>query len=467
MTVISGTVHDRGGQVFDVRNSLDFGAAGDGTTDDTNAIAAAIAAAEAVQGTVFVPPGTYLITGQLTLSGPGGLTGAGGNPGSSGAATVFLCGSSSAGILVAGPGTYQGFCVDADGTATTPLQVGTLSGGDATDVGSYSTFVDVWVTDSAGNGWTIYGAQANSFYDCGATGSTDDGVYVDGGAGGLCFWGFLESGSGRYGVHAGVSVTGGSGTRVDRTEGVRFYGGSLRTKSTDPAATSKVYLRGAYDWKFRDVTIVGDNLSGPTVDLDQSAGELLDFSSCRISATVTGNHPGIACIDVSGTPPTGADALPFLITDKIRFTAGDTSVYIDAAGNYTYQALDWILDATDDGTNGGPAAGTGLDVNVLLVGRAGKWQDATSLHKTGWDTSGVSYRRDALGHVELKGTATYSSGGTGAILQLPAGYRPAATVHVPVALASGTPTDVTVASDGTVTGVAQNLHLDGIRFPVD
>lgn len=462
MTAISGYVHDRGGQVFDVRNSLDFGAVGDGTTDDTSAIAAAIAAAEAVQGTVFVPPGTYLITSQLTLSGPGGLTGAGGNPGSSGAATVFLCGSSSAGILVAGPGTYEGFCVDADGTATAPLQVGTLSGGDATDVSSYSTFVDVWVTGSAANGWTIYGSQANSFYDCGATGSADDGLYVDGGAGGLCFWGFVESGSGRYGVHAGTSVTGGSGTRGDRTEGVRFYGGSLATASSDPAATSKVYLRGAYDWKFRDVTIVGDHLSGPTVDLDQSAGELLDFSSCRISATVTGNTPGLACIDVGGTPPSGADAVPFLIADKLRFTDGDTSVYIAAAGNYRYATLDWIY----DGTNG-PAAASGLDLGTLLEGRAGDWQTATAVSP--WSGT-FSYRRDALGDVELKGSVACSSG-AGTIYQLPAGYRPGGgsgpTAHLPAVLGTGAAT-VTVAGDGTVACASSGtLYLDGIRFPVD
>lgn len=50
---------------FDVK---DFGAAGDGRTDDTEAIKSAIAAAG--RGTVYVPQGVYLVTSPITL-GPG------------------------------------------------------------------------------------------------------------------------------------------------------------------------------------------------------------------------------------------------------------------------------------------------------------------------------------------------------------------------------------------------------------
>lgn len=468
--MIDGYVHDKGGQVFDVRNP-DYGAAGDGTTDDTAAIAAAIAAAEAVRGTVFVPPGTYLITGAnnpqsgggpLRLAGPGGLTGAGGNPGSSGAATVFLCGDSSAGIVAGGPGTYRGFCVDGDSTATTPLQNGTLSGGAATAACSYSTFVDVWVTGSAGNGWTILGCQSNSYYDCGSVDSADDGLYVDGGAGGLAFWGFVESGSGQYGVHADDDVSGGTGTRDDRTEQVRFYGGSLSSSSGDATGVSKVYLRSAYDWKLLDMAIAGDNLSGPTVDLDQSAGDTLDFSRCRISATPTGQQPGLACIEVGGTPPGGADPLPFLRTDKVRFTDGDTSVYIAAAGAYTYPALDWIY----DGTANGPAAASGLDAAALLRGRTGDWV-SVPVSTSPWGGT-AKYRVDELGRVELQGTLT-TSGGGGSIFTLPTGYRPAAAAQFPVAVANGA-ASVSVAANGVVASTysgTANLYLDGIRFPVD
>lgn len=42
-------------------NIVDYGAVGDGTTDNTNAINAAITAAAATKGVVFIPPGTYMV----------------------------------------------------------------------------------------------------------------------------------------------------------------------------------------------------------------------------------------------------------------------------------------------------------------------------------------------------------------------------------------------------------------------
>ncbi len=55
-------VIDNGGQVFNVKA---YGANGNGTTDDTAAIQAAITAAVVTGGTVFFPPGTYDITSTL------------------------------------------------------------------------------------------------------------------------------------------------------------------------------------------------------------------------------------------------------------------------------------------------------------------------------------------------------------------------------------------------------------------
>lgn len=439
-------------------------------TDDTAAILATIGAAASV-GTVYAPPGIYTIRGASNSNAPisfaskGGLVGSGGNPLSAGPATTFLCSDATAGIVTASAGTYQGFCCDGNHIATTPLQNGTVVSGSSTTVGSGATFIDVWATASMGNGWTIYGSQNCSYYDCGSIKNAQDGVYVDGGAGGLAFWGFIESASVRYAVHGGINVTGGTGTRGGKTEAIRFYGGRLSTVSSDPAAASKVYLRGAYDWKFHDVTILGDNLTGPTVDLDQSAGEVLDFSSCRISATVTGNNPGLACIKVGGSPPGGASALVFLVTDKIRFTAGDTSVYLAAVGNYRYSALDWVFDATAHG----PTGASGLDVETYLRGRAGVWHSTSA--SSPWSGT-VKYRIDWQGEVELQGILS-SSGGGGTIFTVPSGYRPGGgsgpTMQLPVALANGAAA-VTVAGTGVVASTytgTSNLYLDGIRFPVD
>ncbi len=59
---------------FDVRS---FGAKGDGATDDTASIRAAIKAASPSGGTVLLPPGTYITSGTLTLASHVTLSGHG------------------------------------------------------------------------------------------------------------------------------------------------------------------------------------------------------------------------------------------------------------------------------------------------------------------------------------------------------------------------------------------------------
>jgi hypothetical protein len=60
--------------VFNVR---DYGATGNGTTDDTASIQAAVNAAGVLGGVVYVPPGTYLISAAILLGSKTTLQGAG------------------------------------------------------------------------------------------------------------------------------------------------------------------------------------------------------------------------------------------------------------------------------------------------------------------------------------------------------------------------------------------------------
>jgi hypothetical protein len=60
------TMPDR---LAEIKNVKDFGARGDGSTDDTSAIQAAINAAAAKGGSVYFPSGVYKISSTLTVSG--------------------------------------------------------------------------------------------------------------------------------------------------------------------------------------------------------------------------------------------------------------------------------------------------------------------------------------------------------------------------------------------------------------
>jgi polygalacturonase len=62
---------------YQVINVRDFGAMGDGNTTDTAALQEAIDSSDPNGGIVFLPPGTYLLTGTLTLPSNVELRGSG------------------------------------------------------------------------------------------------------------------------------------------------------------------------------------------------------------------------------------------------------------------------------------------------------------------------------------------------------------------------------------------------------
>ena len=75
-TISASAIEDKGGQVFNVKA---YGATGDGSTDDSTAIASALTAAESSGGVVFFPCGTYTIASGLTISHPVSMRGASGS----------------------------------------------------------------------------------------------------------------------------------------------------------------------------------------------------------------------------------------------------------------------------------------------------------------------------------------------------------------------------------------------------
>ena len=68
MSTYNGLILDQGGAIHNVKA---YGASGNGVTDDTAFIQAAINAAEAMGGTVYFPPGKYRYTSTLTINSNG------------------------------------------------------------------------------------------------------------------------------------------------------------------------------------------------------------------------------------------------------------------------------------------------------------------------------------------------------------------------------------------------------------
>ena len=427
--------------------------------DNTAAILSAISAA-AGTGRLYAPPGTFMIRGganggaPIEFTGAVGLLGAGVNTsGSEGSNTVFFCVDATAGLLVTGSGAFQGFQVHGNNVATAPLQNGKLVSNVA-QASSGATFTSVWVSDSAGNGWTIYGAQNNSYRDCRARLNKGDGVYIDGGAGGLHFWHWEESDNAGYGVHGNNTTTGGTGTYVDHTEDIHFYSGICDGSSA--TGVGKMYLKGATNWSFPALSLVGNSsMTGPTVVLDQSSGYGLDFSGCWVWGN---SFPGIKVIN----SPTGSTPRTYLITDGVQWHNSATSVSITGSpGSNRYSGRGWMYDLPTAGPTGGP------DGDTLIIGRTGPW--ITPSFGSGWSSQGIVYRINSDGVVEFKGSNTSSTGTATYLFTLDPGYRPDHTLKLPVQVNTGV-TYLTIASDGTVTatgvGLLQQIFLDGLSFPV-
>ena len=90
--------------VFNVKN---YGATGDGSTDDTSFISAAITAAAVSGGVVFFPPGTYRVTSVLTISEDVSLVG-----GSGETTAILMDHASNELINTSGSSSYEGNVIE-------------------------------------------------------------------------------------------------------------------------------------------------------------------------------------------------------------------------------------------------------------------------------------------------------------------------------------------------------------------
>ena len=163
---VPGDVSGGGGSSLGWFNVTDpaYGAAGDGTTDDTAAINAAIAAVNANgRGVLYFPTGTYLVTAGLTaITVPTSIRGDGcADPYFRGAATTINCNSTTASLFTLSGGAHgssfsQLALVNTAGSAPTAGTAVLVQAGDGNryvDVSIMGFYIDMDVQD--GTEWFL------------------------------------------------------------------------------------------------------------------------------------------------------------------------------------------------------------------------------------------------------------------------------------------------------------------------
>lgn len=321
---------------FDVR---DYGAVGNGTTDDTAALQEAIAAAMPVSGTVFLPHGKYGISAELQLLGRNhSVTLVGEGPESSiikalhSDGRVVWGGQVPTGPGLAGqtlwgrPGTSHGWGFDGNLIATRGLVIGVMCSygvwqsiavmrcnGDGVSVWSQNNaFVMVNSGLHAENGWTIdYGAQTNEFIQCHAAGN--DG------------WGFEVRQSGGPGWGASA-----------QPQSLRFVAGIVEQAGSPDFKGSPLggfHIREGVDISFERFELVSNGSEGSLVLTPSTANGFVGrivVRDCRVNKIYIDANSGGVAQSMGGTNE------PLLLTgwnDIGSIVNGSTArIYDDSLG---------------------------------------------------------------------------------------------------------------------------------------
>ena len=177
------------GTIVDSHNALPFYPVADldytGATDATSDLNAALSAASASGGPagISLAPGLIQISDLVTVPEGVGVFGAGGGIHTSQMPTILQCSASGAGVNIVGSGgNISNLTIDGNSVSTQPLLVGNTS-----SPGGERLFQSVHVINSASHGIVIQGRQNDTWINCQVSSSTDRGIVLDYGCGGILF----------------------------------------------------------------------------------------------------------------------------------------------------------------------------------------------------------------------------------------------------------------------------------------
>ena len=354
-------------------SAKDFGATGDGATDDTTAIQNALTALTSADkevfytnekgGTLYFPAGVYIFSGELVIPEFVNIEGAGKGATvfkANGASAKITYGSTSAAFSTAERGgVSSGFTVDGNDVATGNL----FHVGFVVERG----FHDIDVVNSLGNGLVVEAAQNINFHDFGAqhNGGTDgsgSNAVFDYGAGNIRFYGAEINRPGEYNIKFLQSGTSPSGAFSVPTD-IRFYGGMIERWEDSLGAGNLTSLGTIYHGAGRvnrfidcdiSLTALPDAASMVTVRKDGAgAGSPFYFHNCSFHGTrKTSTHDG----------------------------ASNASVLSDSTANFGTDTLVGLTVYNNtDGSSGTITANTSTTVTATLSGGTDNdWDDADS-----------------------------------------------------------------------------------------
>lgn len=320
-----------------IYNVLNYGAAGDNTTDDTTAIQNTINAVPSDGGIVAFPAGTYKITSALTLRSNLILTGV--SDGSSvirqdtstadGLTGVDLTRLTLRDITVQGPasGSGQGITLTRSANpATVSLAFTRMTvkhfGGTGIELSNpiVSVFTGVTSSNNGNHGWNIHGVSSGaagtscSFISCYADTITNAGFLLNT----MAYCSFVGCAADYCGI--GYEVTGAG------TQGISFTGCGAES------AVNRDTGYDGYSWKINAAICVG------LVDC-------FTFASPNVSVWVTGGARGISITGLAENSPTGtavksikvdsgcsATLADFSNVMPLSLAAGTTNITNDTAG---------------------------------------------------------------------------------------------------------------------------------------
>jgi hypothetical protein len=288
-------------RLADIVTVKDFNAKGDGVTDDTNAIQAAVnalAGSTAQGGTLVFPCGTYVTTAKITV--PMWMTLAG--QGSSLCSTINYTTASGAAIVFASPVTSTFYRrgglrdLQINGTSATNTAVGVFLGGDPSSAQSPSAyqanhqFFQNVTVQGFGTGFQVgNNAYNDSFFDC---------LIQTDGIGVLLPGGVTNSGA-NMNFHGGIFLGNTTAGVQTNTGSHQFYFFGTQFEFNKAGVSGSTISANFYGANFENNSDSGCSTCGPFVQTTNATGYYKILIEGGIAQYDT--SPSTALVNISGT----------------------------------------------------------------------------------------------------------------------------------------------------------------------